>query len=194
MARHREFDEEKALKGAMNVFWQRGYAGAGMQELCTAMGLNPGSLYAAFGSKRELFFLVMRRYLETVTQEGIARIQAADSGSAGIRAYFAYLVDGIVDGRRQWGCLGTNAFLELGDRDEEVNAIMTAHYKRLETAFLTAIQRDAPDADAHRASERATYLVCVAQGLNVLARTRPTRAMLSSIAEQATGDLADRAA
>ena len=41
----------------MMVFWDKGYEGASLEELQSAMGaISPPSFYAAFGSKERLFF------------------------------------------------------------------------------------------------------------------------------------------
>lgn len=63
--RPRGFDRGAALEQAMDVFWARGYAGASIAELTEAMGINPPSLYAAFGSKEALFEEAVRLYAET---------------------------------------------------------------------------------------------------------------------------------
>ena len=62
MGRPREFDLENALDEAMDVFWRRGYEGATIAELTGAMGINPPSLYAAFGSKEGLLKAALDRY------------------------------------------------------------------------------------------------------------------------------------
>lgn len=186
MARHREFDEEEALAKALEVFWQRGYTAAGMQELCAAMGLNPGSVYSAYGSKHDLFVAAMRRYLANTAREGIGLIAANPSGVDGIRDYFNYMIEGIVEGRRRWGCFGTNAFMEMGDRDDTIKKIMTEHFQRLEDAFLTALQRTrASGAYSRDLADCARYLVCMAQGLNVMAKTAPDRAKLQGVVSAA---------
>jgi AcrR family transcriptional regulator len=59
------FDKEAALEAAMLLFWERGFEGTSMANLTQAMGLNPSSIYAAFGDKHALFSLAVRRYLET---------------------------------------------------------------------------------------------------------------------------------
>jgi AcrR family transcriptional regulator len=59
------FDRDAALEAAMLLFWERGFEGTSMADLTAAMGLNPSSIYAAFGDKHALFSLVVKRYLET---------------------------------------------------------------------------------------------------------------------------------
>ncbi|MEV0065227.1 TetR/AcrR family transcriptional regulator [Amycolatopsis sp. NPDC050768] len=60
--RPRAFDREHALTQAMFVFWERGYEGTSLADLTGAMGINPPSLYAAFGSKEALFREAVDRY------------------------------------------------------------------------------------------------------------------------------------
>jgi TetR/AcrR family transcriptional regulator, copper-responsive repressor len=46
----------------MEVFWKHGFEGASLNELTEAMGINPPSLYAAFGDKEHLFLEAVERY------------------------------------------------------------------------------------------------------------------------------------
>ncbi len=48
MARPREFNEETALDGAMDVFWEHGYEGVALLELREGMGIGRGSLYKGY--------------------------------------------------------------------------------------------------------------------------------------------------
>jgi len=56
------FDRDAALQRAMEVFWAHGYEASSLQDLTQAMGINPPSLYAAFGDKEKLFMEVVDRY------------------------------------------------------------------------------------------------------------------------------------
>jgi TetR/AcrR family transcriptional repressor of nem operon len=55
MARNREFNEQEAIKRAMDVFWKKGYNGASMRDLTDAMQINSSSLYNSIGDKHKLF-------------------------------------------------------------------------------------------------------------------------------------------
>ena len=57
-------DIDQALDRALEVFWRKGYEGTSLPDLTKAMGTNRLSLYAAFGSKEELFHKVLDRYAE----------------------------------------------------------------------------------------------------------------------------------
>ena len=59
MARPRAFDEHVVLSQARTLFANQGYNGTSVDDLVKATGLLRGSLYKAFGSKRNLFELVL---------------------------------------------------------------------------------------------------------------------------------------
>jgi len=62
MGRPRTFDMDQALDQALQVFWEKGYEGTSIADLTEAMGVNPPSLYAAFGNKEKLFKKALDRY------------------------------------------------------------------------------------------------------------------------------------
>jgi AcrR family transcriptional regulator len=64
--RPRKFDRDHALRQAMEVFLDRGYDGASLGDLTTAMGINAPSLYAAFGCKEALFREAVDLYVSSV--------------------------------------------------------------------------------------------------------------------------------
>jgi TetR/AcrR family transcriptional repressor of nem operon len=194
MPRTREFDTNAAVDRAVETFWKNGYDGTGMQDLCTAMDLHSGSVYAAFGDKRGLFLAAMDRYIDTVSREAIERIGGAASGMAGIHAYFDYLIDAIVGGKRRWGCLVTNAVTELAQRDPEIAAKIAVHFGRVDAAFRSALARARTEGDLAKdvGPEKSAYLLCVLQGLNVLAKTQPPRKVLREIVDTALAGLERR--
>jgi AcrR family transcriptional regulator len=64
--RPRSFDRQEAVKSAIDVFLERGYDGATLEELTAAMGgIAPPSFYAAFESKENLFREAIELYAET---------------------------------------------------------------------------------------------------------------------------------
>ena len=62
--RPREFDVDTALLRARDLFWEHGYEGVSMSDLVNALGIASARIYAAFGSKEELFRRAIQLYEE----------------------------------------------------------------------------------------------------------------------------------
>ncbi|MGY4313563.1 TetR/AcrR family transcriptional regulator [Bradyrhizobium sp. JR3.5] len=72
--RPRAYDPEVALKRATDEFWRAGYSGTSLDGIAAATGMNPPSLYAAFGNKRAIYLKALSRYWEislTATREAL---------------------------------------------------------------------------------------------------------------------------
>ena len=59
MARPREFEVGEVLSKAREIFATQGYNGTSIDDLVRATGLMRGSIYKAFGSKRNLFVMLL---------------------------------------------------------------------------------------------------------------------------------------
>lgn len=62
MGRPREFEIDKAIETATDLFWRYGFEGTSVGDLTRQMGITPPSFYFAFGSKEDLFRKVIERY------------------------------------------------------------------------------------------------------------------------------------
>ena len=93
IGRPKKFERGDALAAALNVFWGKGYNGASMKDLTSAMNINGPSLYAEFGDKQNLYKLTIDEYAENdacaplVAFEGEADIHKA------VRAFMDAAID-----------------------------------------------------------------------------------------------------
>ena len=62
MPRKPNYDRNKLIERARDLFWKRGWAGTSLKDLEAVLQMKPGSFYAAFGSKEALFALAMEKY------------------------------------------------------------------------------------------------------------------------------------
>jgi len=62
--RPRAYDPEVALAKATETFWDQGFAGASLDDLAAATGMNRPSLYGAFGDKQALFKTALDAYMD----------------------------------------------------------------------------------------------------------------------------------
>ena len=88
--RPRAYDAEAALKRATETFWRTGYSGTSLDSIAAATGMNPPSLYAAFGNKHALYLEALARYWEislAATREALAEDRPlAESADACLRS------------------------------------------------------------------------------------------------------------
>ena len=62
LGRPRVFDKEVALRRATDLFWEKGYAAASLDELLAVMGIARSSFYSAFGSKQKVLWAAVALY------------------------------------------------------------------------------------------------------------------------------------
>lgn len=139
MARPREFDTDRALTGAMEAFWEFGFEGTSLCDLLDRTGLSRGSLYKAFGSKRDLYLRVLDRYL----REGRERLRLRLAVGPVRKRIEEKLRDTVVDattGARR-GCFAVSAANEVAPGDPEVREILAVHAAEVDRIMSEAIER-----------------------------------------------------
>ncbi|OLO57984.1 TetR/AcrR family transcriptional regulator [Actinomyces oris] len=82
MGRRRTFIENEAIDSATAVFAERGFAGASVDDLVRATGVNRASLYGVFGSKDGLFQRCLTEALAALSAAA-APGDSADAAEAG---------------------------------------------------------------------------------------------------------------
>lgn len=124
--RRRGFDEQQALETAMDVFWEHGYEATSVSQLCSAIGINPPSLYAAFGSKAQLFLDVLDYYERTFWQPVWDAFERETHVLTAFRRFFDDTVDVISAPGTHLGCLVTLSAVSLKERDTDVARALAA--------------------------------------------------------------------
>ncbi|SDO80186.1 transcriptional regulator, TetR family [Rhodoferax sp. OV413] len=118
--RPRGFDRDEALTRALDVFWRRGYEPASVTELCTAMGINPPSLYAAFGNKAKLFLEAVDFYERTYWNATWADLEKATDVYRAIEAFFKAAAGILLSPQAPCGCLVVLAAINVSSDSTEV--------------------------------------------------------------------------
>ncbi len=183
MARPRAFDESDVIDRAMRQFWSYGYEATSVDDLCAATGLNRSSLYRTFGSKRELLDTALTAY-ERASLQRIEHLLAGHPIREGLRRFLMGLFHGESAGSARWGCLIGNCASELAAHDTQAQKRLRQSMQRIEALLCAAIERAqrngelSPEADAE---SLARFLMTQAQGLRLVAKTSPSRAVLENI-------------
>lgn len=186
------FNIDKTLDNAMRMFWSRGYEATSIQDLVQGMGINRGSLYDTYGHKRSLFIAALQHYDKQYRKTRLARLEREHSPKRAIEALFVDWIDLVTTDADRRGCLLTNTALELSAHDAEIGAIVATSQKETEQFFRRLIKRGQAIGEIDQgldATQNARLLLAALIGLLVLARSRPERTLLKSIASSAMGPL-----
>ena len=168
--RPREFCTVQALDAALRLFQRKGYEGTSLTDLTEAIGVNRPSLYAAFGSKEELFRKVLARYAE-IRHSGISDALALPTvrGVAEALLFNAARELGQPDCP---GCLLVQGALACSDESEAVRRELGVQREALVEALHLRFQQAQaagdlpPDAEP---SDLARYVMAVINGMSVQA-------------------------
>ncbi len=88
-SQHPEDTAEAILEAAAEVFADKGYDGARVDELARAAGVNKATLYYQIGDKEALYHAVLERVLRRTADEAEASLAALDDDIARIEAFIA---------------------------------------------------------------------------------------------------------
>ena len=185
MARPREFDADRALESAMEVFWVKGYEATSLDDLCEATGLSRSSLYGAFGDKRDLLLRSLERYSLRGSTRMAATLEEAPSLRDGLARVLHEFIDQIVAGPGRRGCFIGNCAAELARHDREAMAQVRASLARNEAMFrnaLTGAKARGEIAATADVDALARFLTSSFQGLRLVGKARSDRAALDDIA------------
>ncbi|MGW5644487.1 TetR/AcrR family transcriptional regulator [Saccharopolyspora sp. NPDC003752] len=187
MGRTKEFDPDVALGKAMELFWRQGYEATSMQDLVDCLGLGRGSIYGAFGGKRELYLKALERYVEDTRQAFVAHLSASGRAIDAVCGLVRLYVEISVEDAEVKGCFMTNTAVEL-PADEQVGRRVESGLAVMETALTTALMRARAEGDLAADKDPAAlarFLVTLLQGVRVVGKTPVRRRFLDDAVEQA---------
>ncbi|SEU34141.1 TetR/AcrR family transcriptional regulator [Stigmatella erecta] len=169
MGRPRAFNIDEAVEQALQVFLSKGYEGASLADLTQAMGINPPSLYSAFGSKEGLFRKALERY---AGERGACLSEALAQPTA--RAVVEHLlraVAGLQTGEhRPQGCLLVQGALVCGDAAEPIREELASRRGATQRALQVRLERAKKEGDLPRDANPAALALFVSiliQGMAV---------------------------
>jgi TetR/AcrR family transcriptional regulator, transcriptional repressor for nem operon len=186
MGRVREFDEDKVLDAAMQLFWEKGYEATSLSDLTSRMGIQRPSIYSAFGDKKELFETALRKYTMSHASEARTRLQNQPSVREAFRALFENVVDEEYSVSRSRGCFCINTMVELAPHDEKFEILTREHQMYLAVIFQETIERGIQSgelASGTDAKALSQALIVSLIGLTVMLKSRPERSFVNNTIE-----------
>ncbi len=172
MARPRTFDEDEALDRAMEVFWEKGYQATSTNDLMQAMGIQRGSFYNAFGSKKKTYLRTLDRYLKRLAKGGPYTILFDNApGVDALQAMMVGYLQTLTGDGRLHGCYFVHVAKEHRGTDPEITRAIQRGITRMRQIIGEHVDAAKemgalpPDLDSKQA---ALLLMSVAWGSHVL--------------------------
>ena len=181
------FDKDVAIEAAMLLFWERGYEGTSMADLTQAMGLNPSSIYAAFGDKHELFQLAVKRYMEMRAQYAVKALEEPTLEKF-IRALFLNTVEFLTTPGHPPTCMTLAGAVGCSLSATPARDLMTEIRKQNQAAIkerLLAARKNGELSKEISVDDYARYLSTIIAGLSIQAANGSTKVELKRTAQMA---------
>lgn len=180
------------MNAVREQFWDAGYAATSLEDLMRVSGLGKGSLYAAFGDKRQLFLRALRSY--TDDSHGYLREALAATPRAldALRMLLEAPIDDPTGAGPRRGCLMANSTCELGHADPEVLDHAHRTYETSTALIGDCVARAQREGDLPAGADPvalARALLAAQQGLVFMSRTGLDTATLHATARSLAAQL-----
>lgn len=184
MSRPAEYNRNSVIDQATGVFWEKGYGKTSISDLVEATGLQPGSLYAAFGNKKGLFLEVVDQYNDAFIRQ-LRALRGADGAAIRkLNGVLEQIVEDACSGKAEYGCLTVNALLELSRHDDDISARLRGYNARVRKALAWLVRDAQAEGDVSTArdpNEMASFVVNNIWGMRVMCKSQPDRASLEGV-------------
>jgi len=183
MARTREFDEEKVLEAAMQLFWEKGYEATSLSDLTARMGIQRPSIYSTFGDKKELFEAALRRYTTSRAADIRARLQNHTSVKKAFAIFFEEVIAAEYTKDLSNGCFCINTMVELAPHDERFEILTREHQLYLAVIFQETIERGIQSGELEKDTDAkylAQALIVALIGLTVMMKSQPQKSFVDN--------------
>lgn len=184
--RPRSFDRDAALERAMDVFWRKGYEGTSISDLTREMGINPPSLYAAFGDKERLFLECVERY--QAKHGGACPYECEPTARGAIAKLLLYMATELTKPCNPRGCMMVMAAATCSGSSEEMQSALQERRTSSRAHIKERIERGLKEGDVPRgvdATALADFYAAVISGMSMQARDGASRKSLLATVETA---------
>ncbi len=186
--RPKVYDRDEALETAMQLFWTHGYEGVSIAELCAALGITPPSLYAAFGSKDQLFREALDLYVSTQTAFIRQAIAEEATAAACVERILRECARRYASGETPAGCLVGSGILRCAPAHDSIAELLSQRRSSTRELFAARLKAAVASGELDKNVDTdalARLYAAVVQGMSVQAIDGASAADLDAIATMA---------
>jgi TetR/AcrR family transcriptional repressor of nem operon len=184
----KNFDTDEAIDKATQVFWAKGFEATSLADLLKEMGINKGSFYNAFGSKKSLFTQSLLKYDREQRRQVLEQLSSLQDPILAINTLFDALVEQSLADVERKGCFLVNTALDLPNHDEDIQKTVKKGLNDFEAFFEQQVRLGISTGaipDRVNITVTAKGLLTLVVGLRVLARGVFDQPSLTAIKTQA---------
>ena len=188
MSKVAKFNREEVIDKATNLYWSKGYHGTSMRNLQTAIDLRPGSIYATFGSKDNLFKESINYYADQTGELLQTCLAQSESPLTGLKLFIRKLVIDNLDGKPSCMCMIVKSISELTETDnkellDEAKRLLANVENKFSEIITEAMGQGEIDSDKD-ASELASYIQVQIIGLRTYARVNNNKETINKFVDE----------
>jgi len=188
----KSFHEDDVVHEAMLLFWEKGFESTSIAELLARTGINRGSLYNAFGGKRQLFVKTLNKYDQEVRRGALAGFEALDNPVLAIEKLFDETVVEIAADEQKKGCFLVNTASEIAVHNKDVVDITDRGMREFEAFFRRCIEVGQARGEIRKdldPESTARKLLALTSAIRILGRGLFDESALQVIAEEAKASI-----
>ncbi|WP_413283494.1 TetR/AcrR family transcriptional regulator [Vibrio sp. MA40-2] len=141
MSKHIKFNREEVIDKATNLYWEKGFHGTSMRNLQEVVDLRPGSIYASFGSKENLFKEALNHYADLSSTQLKKCLQETQSPLEALKIFITNIVVGSQNTAPSGMCMLVKTIAELTDEHQELVDLAKQKLAGVEEIFARIIKQ-----------------------------------------------------
>ncbi len=186
MTKKTKYDRQEVIDKATNLYWKKGFHATSMRNLQDEIDMRPGSIYAAFGSKDELFKEALKNY----TGMALTQLQQfRDEHDSVIATLTAFIKAQVIDTQNDAPngmCMLAKTIGELTEDNQDLIDTTKVHLGEIVNAFILLIKEAQAlgeiDKDKN-AEDLAIHIQIQIAGLRTFAKMNGDKYLLSTKVE-----------
>ena len=184
MPKTKQFNKEKVLEAASNIFRQKGYNGTSIDDILSATGLSRSSLYDSFNDKHNLYLQALEFYKNNEQALYGKLDEKPVNGLQKIEVLFKEVVNHLINHPDDNGCLMVNAAAEMSKQCFKTQQVICNNKDEVQdllTTWLTDAQEKKVLTLSKPVKTYSQYLYNTLLGLRVMSQSNAGKTELLNV-------------
>lgn len=139
--RPKQYDAEKALLAAGEVFWNKGFSATSLDDLAGAMNMNRPSIYRAFGDKEAIYRLALEQFGKQMDDGFRRTILREKDFRNGLRKFYREALDIYTAGEAPLGCMVLCTAPAAAVDHPEIQSDLASVIQHIDNSFIEQIEK-----------------------------------------------------